>query len=104
MQVLDAEKWKQKLNDAKRTGKLNISYFSLPEITAAQVEDIKVRTRDTTPTRSVLFGPLGKKASSLCFFDPDSSTSGAACLWWARLDPRCGRSVWGESSSLAPSS
>ena len=44
-QVLDADKWKQKLGDAKRTGKLNISYFSLPEITAAQIEDIKVRTR-----------------------------------------------------------
>ena len=44
MQVLDAEKWKQKLGDARRTGKLNISYFSLPEITPSQVEDIKVRT------------------------------------------------------------
>eukprot|EP00740_Mantoniella_antarctica_P005333 CAMPEP_0181361168 /NCGR_PEP_ID=MMETSP1106-20121128/7122_1 /TAXON_ID=81844 /ORGANISM="Mantoniella antarctica, Strain SL-175" /LENGTH=1010 /DNA_ID=CAMNT_0023474623 /DNA_START=178 /DNA_END=3207 /DNA_ORIENTATION=+ len=41
MQVLDAEKWRQKLNDAKRTGKLNISYFDLPEITAAQVDDIR---------------------------------------------------------------
>lgn len=56
MQVLDAEKWKQKLSEARRTGKLNISYLALPEITASQVEDIKVRTHDAdySHTHSVL--------------------------------------------------
>ena len=42
-QALDDEKWAAKLNDAKRTGKLNISYCDLPELTAQQVADIKVR-------------------------------------------------------------
>jgi|AntAceMinimDraft_5_1070358.scaffolds.fasta_scaffold03311_2 hypothetical protein len=68
MQVLDAEKWRQKLNDAKRTGKLNISYFDLPEITAAQVDDIRVRTHAHGPTRDhVRFGPatLQKRGSRL---------------------------------------
>ena len=64
MQVLDDEKWKQKLQDARRTGKLNISYFNLPEITAAQIEDIKVRTR-RTPLDDRQGALYGRKTSLL---------------------------------------
>ena len=42
MQLLDAEKWKTKLSDGKRTGKLNLSYCDLPELTATQISQIKV--------------------------------------------------------------
>lgn len=69
MQVLDAEKWKQKLGDARRTGKLNISYFNLPEITPIQVEDIKVRTRDVERIRAsatrAFLGPFSGHLFSL---------------------------------------
>ena len=80
MQVLDAEKWKQKLGDARRTGKLNISYFNLPEITPIQVEDIKVRTRDVERIRAsatrAFRAPFRPPFLSLT---ADSSTSLAAC-------------------------
>lgn len=80
MEVLDAEKWKQKLGDARRTGKLNISYFNLPELTPIQVEDIKVRTRDverihirnTSISGPLLWPPFRSLTA-------DSSTSLAAC-------------------------
>jgi hypothetical protein len=49
-QALDDEKWASKLSEAKRTGKLNISYCDLPELTAQQVADIKVRQAPVHPS------------------------------------------------------
>ena len=43
MAEIDADKWKAKLADAKRVGKLNLSYSEMSELTAQQIAQIKVR-------------------------------------------------------------